>query len=176
MNMNTTSSRYIAASIIIIIGIAMSIYVLVPKRFLPNLPKTEQVVEQVATPAPLNLDTVFTKIYLATTTESRTVGLGDFEYLPANEAMLFIFDESDFHQFWMKDMRFPIDIVWINETFEVVSIEKKVVPESFPETFAPAAPARYVLETNSGIVDEIGLKVGQKVSFDEKTVHNLEKK
>ena len=79
--------------------------------------------------------------------------------------MLFEFAEPDFYGFWMKDMNYPIDIIWLSDDFRVVFIKENASPASYPETFMPSAPARYVLETAAGFSEKNNLKIGDKASF-----------
>src|SRR3989338_8221873 len=79
--------------------------------------------------------------------------------------MLFIFDKPDNYGFWMKDMRFPIDIIWLDQNFKVVHVEKSVATSTYPKVFYPSGPATYVLEVNSGISDSINLQIGDEAKF-----------
>ncbi len=80
--------------------------------------------------------------------------------------MLFVFDKPDIYSFWMKDMLFPIDMIWISEDGKVVYIERDARPESYPNSFIPDAPAKYVLEVNAGFSEKNNLKVGDKVEIN----------
>lgn len=89
-------------------------------------------------------------IELADTPAERERGLSGKESLPEGHGLLFIFDKPDLYGFWMKEMNFPIDVVWLDESMVVVDIEKNVTPDSFPHIFYPPRPVKYVLETNVG--------------------------
>lgn len=80
----------------------------------------------------------------------RVRGLSGREHLADGEGMLFVFDADARHAFWMKDMNFPIDIIWFDSDFDVVHIEHSLSPSTYPETFTPPFPARYVLEVPAG--------------------------
>lgn len=99
------------------------------------------------------------------TAESRVRGLGGRIGMGENEAMLFVFFDSDKHGIWMKDMNFPIDVVWIDESFLVTHIEEGLSPDSFPKIFYPASPASFVLELPAGAVSEAGLLTGEKIEI-----------
>ena len=93
-------------------------------------------------------------VELALTNQERALGLMNRENLPSSQGMLFIFDEERVLSFWMKNTLIPLDIVFINSDFEVVSVAKAVPCESDPcPTYPSAGPAKYVLEVNpaSGI-------------------------
>lgn len=92
----------------------------------------------------------------------RMHGLSGVVSMPKNHGVFFIFDESDYHGIWMKEMNFSIDIIWLNEFSEVVHIEKNISPETFPNVFRPSKPATYVLEFNSGFVSRNSIKLGDK--------------
>lgn len=99
-------------------------------------------------------------IELATTTADRELGLGDRESIPDRYGMLFAFPADSFYGFWMKDTLIPLDIFWLDDQGRVVSIKENALPESYPETFYPTEPARYVLETNAGFAHEHGIATG----------------
>lgn len=104
------------------------------------------------------------KAIIANTPELRALGLGQRESLGKNEGMLFVFDEPGMRGFWMKDMKFAIDIVWI-EGGKVQGIAKNVTPDTFPRAFMPPKPVTYVLELNSGAADAFGLATGTEIMF-----------
>lgn len=104
-------------------------------------------------------------VEVADTKAGRERGLSGHKPLLENGGMFFIFPKSDKHGFWMKDMTFPIDIIWIDENFKVVHIEKSVSPETYPKVFYPDSPAMYVLEVSDGQASALGLRVGDHVVF-----------
>ena len=85
-----------------------------------------------------------------------------------SEGMIFVFDTIDKHGFWMKDMLFSIDIVWVDENYFINHIEKSVSPETYPKVFVPSVAGKYVLEVAAGEVDKLGVKIGDKVDFLDK--------
>lgn len=94
------------------------------------------------------------KTELACTAVQQVQGLSDRPSLASNQAMLFDLGEPQIASFWMKGMHFPIDIIWIDSNLKVIRIEKNALPSSFPNTFQPKSPVRFVLETNPGLVKE----------------------
>ena len=96
----------------------------------------------------------------------RTKGLSGRLLLAPDSGMLFVFDKPDRHGFWMKDMHFPIDIIWIDESFIVVDIKDNADPNSFPEAFFPSIPALYVLEVNASLAKRQDVIIGSEVSFE----------
>lgn len=95
----------------------------------------------------------------------RMMGLSGRRCINGETAMLFVFDEADRHGIWMKDMNFPIDIIWLNEEKKIVHIEKNVLPGSYPKIFYPSSPALYVVEVQSGLTDSKSITVGQQLSW-----------
>ncbi len=80
------------------------------------------------------------------------------------QAMLFIFSNSDFRSFYMKNTKIPLDIIFISEDFKVVSIQKNAKP--MDETSLPSeGPAQYVLEVNAGLTDKWNLEKGDLIQY-----------
>ena len=108
---------------------------------------------------------------VADTKASRELGLSGREMLRPNEGMLFVFETPGRYGFWMKDMKFPLDIVWINQNGVVVFVEKNFTPESYlqntPKVVTNNNDASYVLEMNNGRAEEYGLFLGAKVKIEE---------
>lgn len=106
---------------------------------------------------------------LADDAASQFKGLSDRDSLEENQSMLFTFPNADFHSFWMKDMRFPIDIIWIKGA-EVVDITENAanepgVPDNNLKTYSPNKPADRVLELKSGWASRNGLKIGDLIEI-----------
>jgi uncharacterized membrane protein (UPF0127 family) len=104
-------------------------------------------------------------LIVAKTTAQQTKGLGDRNSLPTNEGMLFLYPNSGERCFWMKDMRFPLDMIWTDSHKKVVALEQNVSPQTYPETFCSKTPAQYVIELNAGQVSLAGIRAGQTLSF-----------
>jgi uncharacterized membrane protein (UPF0127 family) len=108
---------------------------------------------------------------VAATNEQRTRGLSVKDSLPENQAMLFVFDSAHEHSFWMKDMKFPIDIIWLDSNKNVVHIEHNLQPcslEAFCPTYKPDNnnnKSLYVLETVAGFAKKHDIVEGTRVEF-----------
>lgn len=102
---------------------------------------------------------------LADTPEKRERGLGGRASLGPRQAMYFPFPSAGRWVFWMKDMRFPIDIIWIRDGRVVDVTRRAAVPEpgAVLERYAPMEPADAVLEVAAGAADEIRVKPGDPV-------------
>lgn len=106
------------------------------------------------------------QLAVADTTALQTQGLSGQKNLAENAGMIFVFRNSGMHQFWMKDMLFPLDIIWFDERHKIVSIKENVSPESYPEAFGPLLQSKYVLEVNAGYVKKHNIKIGDVINFD----------
>ena len=89
-------------------------------------------------------------------------GLSGRDGLGVNEGMLFAFDEPGTHGFWMKDMKFPIDIIWISNS-EVIYVLSNLNPDSYPTIFSPPEPVSQVLEVKAGTILRLNVVEGDKV-------------
>ncbi len=105
---------------------------------------------------------------VAQTEKDRQIGLSNRKSLEKNQGMLFIFDKPDIYPFWMKNMLFPIDIVFIKDS-TIVTIYKNVQPpNNFNENlklYTPTAPINRVLELPANEVDSLGVKEGSTLSI-----------
>ena len=118
-------------------------------------------------------DAVFSA-QVAKTNEQRIKGLSGRAGLGSDEAMLFVYDTDGKWSIWMKEMRFPIDIVWLDKDKKVVHIVKNVPPESYPhESFVPMEDARYVVELAAGTVARKAITIGGRARFDENNIEGL---
>ena len=82
---------------------------------------------------------------IASNEASRELGLGKRDSLAEDGGMIFVFNKLDKYGFWMKDTKFPLDIIWLNENCSVVG-KATMYPESFPKAFYPDFPALYAIE------------------------------
>jgi len=90
-------------------------------------------------------------------------GLSDTPSLPDTVVKLFAFGSTGRHSIWMKNMNYPLDIIWLDESGTIVHIVENVSPDTYPESFTPPKPARYVIETNVGFVASSSVSVGDEV-------------
>ena len=104
-------------------------------------------------------------VTLAANAADRRKGLSGTPSLREREGKLFVFPRSDTYGFWMKDMNYPIDIIWFDADGYVVHIESNVSPETYPQTLSPKSEARYVLEIAAGKSAEYGIDIGTPLKF-----------
>lgn len=106
------------------------------------------------------------RVELADTPAKQSQGLSGRESLPNNQGMLFIFDNYTQPGFWMKDMQFPLDIIWIRDNMIIDITENIPVPENNQLiNYYPSEPINYVLEVNAGWVNKNNIKIGHKIKF-----------
>lgn len=97
--------------------------------------------------------------------QERKQGLSGRKCLPKNGAVIFEHQEVDLHGYWMKEMRFPLDIVWLDQDKKVVDIAEGVSPESYPDVFRPDKPAKFVIELNTRSASGFGIDIGDELSW-----------
>jgi uncharacterized membrane protein (UPF0127 family) len=111
---------------------------------------------------------VVLNVLVADTDALRQKGLSKREILRDDEGMLFVFETLDRHELWMKDMYFPLDIIWLDENFKIIDINKGASIASYPNTFQPVSSAGFAIEVNSGYTSKNNVQVGDIVKFERK--------
>lgn len=115
-------------------------------------------------------------IEIASTSEAQEQGLSGKRKLMEfvrdqkirTEGMLFVFEKPTVLSFWMKDMNFDLDMIWMDENFKIVHITKNAQASSYNKQNPASStiftngnnPAKYVLEINSGLSNELNLREG----------------
>ena len=99
----------------------------------------------------------------------RTLGLSFRDSLDADRGMWFVFDREGARSFWMREMRFSLDLIWVDAERRVVDITHEApppapgTPSSALPTYSPATPAQYVLEINGGLARRLQIEIGDVV-------------
>ena len=106
------------------------------------------------------------KAYVAANDKDREKGLSIFPKIKSDESMIFVFDSLKKYSFWMKGMKFPIDMVWLDQDKKVVDIKNNIAVNSYPELFTPSDDSLYVLEFNAGTTYNSNIKIGDVCDFD----------
>lgn len=103
---------------------------------------------------------------VAATEVTREKGLSGRPGLASDQGMLFIFDHADTYAFWMKDMRFPLDLIWISGgRIADITADVPVQPAGAPlPTYTPRVPVDRVIEVSAGFAQANGLRVGEPVT------------
>ena len=107
--------------------------------------------------------------FVADTDDKRSKGLSGVENMSGNQGMLFVFNNPSKQGFWMKEMMFPLDIIWLDSNNTVIHIEKKLQPCTsvlLCTVYSPSRDAKYVLETISGFTDLHSLNEGDKIKIN----------
>lgn len=101
-------------------------------------------------------------VYIADNAEKQRLGLSIFQELPENVGMLFVYGNPQKPAFWMKGMKFDIDIVWIRNN-EIVGVTSDISHYNQDTRYYPEVDIDTVLELNAGYCKSNGIEVGDKV-------------
>jgi len=104
------------------------------------------------------------RVDVADTPSEREQGLSGTLPQPPR-AMLFVFDYDDTWGIWMKEMNYPIDVLWVSADLTVTDIVAAMQPASYPRVYRSQKPVRYVLELPAGSVEVFNLAVGDAVEL-----------
>ena len=105
-------------------------------------------------------------IEIAQIPDERQQGLMYRKSMLDKQGMLFLFEYPEPQSFWMHNTYISLDIIYLNEKMEVVSIQKNAAPQS-DKPLPSGKPAQYVLEINGGLSDKLGIKPGMKVAWQD---------
>ena len=152
---NPASNKYLNKSVLLISTAVTLVVAVVLGVYVAKHSKTKVVLG----------DTVVT-VSIADTPEAQMRGLGFQEQLKLNQGMLFVFADGKPHGFWMKDMRFPIDIIWFDANRRIVYVKEGAQPASYPEIFTPSVSTPLVLEVPAGFFSYHRLKVGDTLKIN----------
>ena len=110
---------------------------------------------------------VFTvEVEVADDSNERSEGLMDRGSLGKNRGMVFVFDEVGKHQFWMKNTKIPLDMIFISPSFKIVEILTAEPCEEDPcQRYGSSEEVLYVLEVNSGYAERHGIEEGDGVNI-----------
>lgn len=155
--------RNTASPMLIILGIFLPISILVGFYFVLKRP------QPILKMAEVDIGENTFSVEVASTTISRARGLSGRDGLAEGEGMFFVFDNLGTDGFWMKDMKFSIDIIWIAND-RVVGFAENAAPEpGVPlwklKIYYPPAPVDRVLEVSAGTVQKLGIRTGDPVTF-----------
>ena len=150
--------RKICIWALVSIGICSAVFVLL--GFFNN--------KKIASPAPtasIEYKGRSIAVTLAETDATREQGLSGTPSLATDTGMFFIFEKAGNWGFWMKDMAYPIDIVWLDADLRIVHIVENVTPATYPTVFYPNTSAMYVLELNAFDARRYNFVQGAQVKF-----------
>lgn len=115
-----------------------------------------------------------TKILLPTETLTATIldtpvaaqkGLSGQTSLPSKQAVLMVFPEPGRYGIWMPEMKFPIDVIWLDQNQTIVYLIPNMSPNSYPQTFYPTKPAKFILEANIKTIENNHLQLGDRINI-----------
>ncbi len=147
MNPNTKKILELLSAVAVVLGLIWLVFWSLPK-----------------TPVGFQVQDNVIALEIADSDAERQRGLSGRENLTSETGMLFVFKRAGYHAFWMPDMRFPLDIIWMDRNFLVVDIEEGVTPDTYPKLFYPSQEASFVLELNAGQAKEYGITTGSRLT------------
>lgn len=100
------------------------------------------------------------RLEIVGTAASQEKGLGGRRDMASDRGMVFVFDPPARQCMWMKDMYFPLDIIWLNRAKTVTKVVSGVTPSTYPEKFCSDDETKYVIELNAGEASKAGITVG----------------
>lgn len=112
----------------------------------------------------LRIKDVTYNVFIAHTDATRSQGLSGIASMDTNEGVLFIFDAPTDAKFWMKDMMFALDFVYIRDG-KIVDLRENVSPDTYPELITARSPFTHVLELNAGQIRQWKFAVGDRVKL-----------
>lgn len=107
------------------------------------------------------------KIEIADSPYERQTGLMYRDSLDEQQGMLFIFENSELRGFYMKNTLIPLDLIFIDENYEIVHIYSKATPYE-TASISSQLPAKYVFEINGGLSEQIGIQKGMKIKYNKR--------
>ncbi len=145
-----------------VIFLVLMALLLISGAMMFNAPKQTEIIE-VRFPSGAKL-----QAEVADTPEKLLFGLAFREGLPEDGGMIFLFDKSGLHKVWTKGFKFPVDLIWVDESKQIVHVKEAAMPcveDPCPWHGPPPENARYVIETNMGFIQKAEAAVGSELIF-----------
>lgn len=156
--------------LVIIVAGGGAYYLALPRDKAAQPAATEQTATDEAPPSDITYRladvTAGSKAYrlqVAETTQQQSLGLGKRKTI-GGDGMVFVYSKPQKLCFWMKDMNFAIDMLWLDAAKQVVKLEPQVSPDTYPRV-TYCAEAQYVVELGSGQAQQAGISVGSKLDI-----------
>lgn len=143
-----------------LIGLGASTFI----KLLHTVPKTCAASYRHDTTISIGLNSISAEV--AKTDTQREQGLSGRSCIGSDQAMLFVFNKPGYYPFWMKDMKFPIDMVWLDSNHKVITVKANVNPSTYPQTLVSKKPSKYVLELQSGGSQQLNIAEGTVIKFN----------
>lgn len=168
----TRLPRHIQIKIIALLGVAILFAIPLAQQirdyYVKNLSEQQgktQVEELKGPTLPIYIGDAVVTAVVVSSEVTRQKGAAGLKGFGSYDGMLFFFDEEGEYSFWMKDMEFPLDVIWIASDGTIVDIWQKALPDTYPEVYKPRAKAKYVLEVYAGFTQKNNLHEGDVVRF-----------
>jgi uncharacterized membrane protein (UPF0127 family) len=116
----------------------------------------------------VTIDNQSFNVSIANSEKDREIGLSETKSLDQNQGMLFLFNNPGYYSFWMKNMKFPIDIIFINND-QIVTIHDNaqiIKAQENPMLYTPTQSSDKVLEIQAGLSEKYNFKIGDKVKYE----------
>ncbi len=158
--------KFIIQTILILIVLFTALYFATSK----NVPRLLPATSSPSALTKLTINSSVVNVEIADTPDKRKQGLSGRQSLATDSGMLFIFEKADKVGFWMKDMKFALDLIYINDKKVVDIIKNAAMPpvdqkdQDLP-IYMAREPFNMVLEVNAGFVDSHSLKVGDMIEL-----------
>ena len=126
--------------------------------------------QQLNLPETVTIGGVAFNLDVAADDASLARGLSNRTLLPQDAGMLFVFPTEEIVTFWMKDMLFPVDVLFINSSGSIIDIqtmqtESGVADEQLTR-YQSSGPALFALEINAGLAEQFGFQTGMLAQFE----------
>ncbi len=161
LNKNSIIQKFILILLIIIVIPIISVFLYRDSSSFSNL--NNKLIS--SSNVTVNINNNFFILQIANTPETRSKGLMFIEKLDKNKGMLFIFEKTEIQTFWMKNTYIPLDIIFLDENFDIVTIYKNAKPLDTRTLYSSLKPSKYVIEILGGISDQINLTETSKVKI-----------
>ena len=145
----------------IITLVLMAIFLMSASFFL--IDRKDETIIVVAFPNGRELETE-----VADTPEKLLVGLAFREALPANGGLLYIFESTGHNHLWTKGYRFPVDVMWVDESHHIVGLKENVAPcqeDDCPKYSSSPEAVRYAIQTEAGFIKREGITIGLELKY-----------
>ena len=163
--MTESVRKNVPVVLIIVFIVAVGIYVV---RAISQRPSVEkQITKQLGQEKLIGrIGSGYFNFEVADSPSERNQGLSGRQPLKSTEAMIFAFEEPGQSCFWMKDMKFNLDILWFDETKKLIYEKRDVSPTTYPESFCSDTPAKYVVEVTAGVAAKNQIKIGDVLDVE----------
>jgi uncharacterized protein len=141
--------------------VLMAIFLISASMFL--IDRKEETIIIVSFPNGLELETE-----VADTPEKLLVGLAFRETLSPNGGLLYIFESTGQNHIWTKAYRFPVDMMWVDESHHIVGLKENVAPcqeADCPQYSSAPEAVRYAIQTEAGFIKREGVTLGQELKY-----------